>query len=191
MCWLNQAEWKALDATDPRPGREKGRRGDWGKHMARRKGGRQKENRGVPEWKREKWGSQMERWKERKPDENREKERSGGEQEEGGEKIMRHERQECLFIQTICRNPHTAQQASSPRFISPVFPDVVRSRNRSESVVFFFFFSSSKPRAIILTRDGKIHETRPNNPRLRGSDRHLGVLQAITSTAAAQGIWPG
>ena len=24
MCRLNQAEWKALDATDPRPGREKG-----------------------------------------------------------------------------------------------------------------------------------------------------------------------
>lgn len=59
-----------------------------------------------------------------------------GEQIDKWQKIMRHVRHECLFIQTICRNPHTAQQAFSPRFIAALLPRVVRGRNKARDVIF-------------------------------------------------------
>lgn len=57
-----------------------------------------------------------------------------------GKKIMRHDRHECLFIQTICRDPHTARQASSPCFISPLFSLTWSTAKKKKKQVWCCFF---------------------------------------------------
>lgn len=161
MCWLNQAEWKALDATDPRPAREK------------RDGEAIETNiwlRGERQGKEKETGRQEQMWweiespiKRYKEEEDKKWWRIGGQRRSINETRLWDVRHERPFIQAICKNSHTAQQGSSPRFSSAADTRL-------------WMHPPHPHRAIILTTNGKIHKFESGNPRRQGSDQHVNVL---------------
>lgn len=164
MCWLNQPEWKALDATDPRPVRDREKRDGEAieTNIWLRNEDKKREEDEVKRRRHEQMWWEIKSPTERYKEETDEKWwRIGGREEEIDKwnEIMRRETWVSLHPDNLEESTHSST--------SPLASLYLCSRNVAGDAI----FSSppqAHPGAIILTANGKIHTFESIIPQRQG-----------------------